>query len=63
LSNEVAMRTRAANRRISERFSELAHTQIGRVSDWLNAQAPTTWELQTLERAAEELYSVVGENG
>jgi hypothetical protein len=62
LSNEVAMRTRSANRRIAERFSELAHTQIGRVSDWLNAQAPTTWELQTLERAAEELYGVVGES-
>ncbi|MDB5319063.1 MAG: GTPase protein [Phycisphaerales bacterium] len=62
LSNEVAMRTRAANRRIAERFSDLAHTQIGKVSDWLNAQAPTTWELQQLERSAEELYSVVGEN-
>jgi hypothetical protein len=63
LSNEVAMRTRTANRRIAERFSELAHTQIGRISDWLNAQAPTTWELQNLEKAAEELYGVVGENG
>jgi hypothetical protein len=62
LSNEVAMRTRAANRRIAERFSELAHAQIGRISDWLNAQAPTTWELQNLEKAAEELYSVVGES-
>ena len=63
LSNEVAMRTRATNRRIAERFSELAHTQINRVSDWLNAQAPTTWELQNLEKAGEELYSVVGEGG
>jgi len=62
LSNEVATRTRMTNRRIAERFSELAHTQINRVSDWLNAQAPTTWELQNLEKAAEEMYSVVGEN-
>jgi hypothetical protein len=63
LSNEVATRTRATNRRIGERFSELAHTQINRISDWLNAQAPTTWELQNLEKAAEELYGVVGEAG
>ena len=63
LSNEVAMRTRATNRRIAERFSDLAHQQIGQICDWLDAQAPTERELHELERAAEELYTAVGENG
>jgi hypothetical protein len=63
LSNEVATRTRATNRRIGERFAELAHTQIGQIADWIDAQAPTTRQLDELERLAEELYGVVGENG
>jgi hypothetical protein len=63
LSNEVATRTRATNRRIAERFSELAHRQIAQVADWIDAQAPSTRELDDLEHAGEELYSVVGENG
>jgi hypothetical protein len=62
LSNEVATRTRSTNRRIAERFAELAHTQIGQVADWIDAQAPSTRQLDELERVAEELYSVVGEN-
>jgi hypothetical protein len=62
LSNEVAMRTRSTNRRIAERFSELAHAQIDRVAEWLDAQAPTEREIEALERAGEDLYGVVGEN-
>jgi hypothetical protein len=63
LSNEVATRTRATNRRIAERFAELAHTQIGQIADWIDEQAPSTRQLDELERLAEELYGVVGENG
>jgi hypothetical protein len=63
LSNEVANRARATNRRIADRFAELAHKQIGQVCEWLDAQAPTEKDLESLERAAEELYSAVGENG
>jgi hypothetical protein len=63
LSNEVATRTRATNRRIAERFAELAHTQIGQIAEWIDDQAPSTRQLDELERLAEELYGVVGENG
>jgi hypothetical protein len=63
LSNEVATRTRATNRRIAERFAELAHTQIGQIADWIDDQAPSTRQLDELERLAEELYGVVGEGG
>lgn len=62
LSNEVAMQTRATNRRIAERFSQLAHAQISRVCEWLDGRAPSRRELESLSQAAEELYSVVGEN-
>ena len=63
LSNEVATRTRSTNRRIAERFGELAHTQIGQVVDWIDAQAPGTRQLDDLERSAEDLYAVLGESG
>ena len=63
LSNEVATRTRSTNRRIAERFAELAHTQIGQIGDWIDAQAPSTRQLDELERVAEELYGVVGRTG
>jgi hypothetical protein len=62
LSNEVAGRTRATNRRIAERFSELAHQQIDRICDWIDRQAPSKKELEQLEHAAENLFGVVGEN-
>jgi len=62
LSNEVASRTRATNRRIAERFSELAHTQIKQVCNWVDAQAPSAREIAHLEQAGEELFNVVGEN-
>jgi hypothetical protein len=62
LSNEVAMRTRATNRRIAERFSELAHSQIGRICDWVDSRAATAKELDSLEHAGEQLFSVVGED-
>ena len=62
LSNEVATRTRATNRRIAERFGELSHQQISQICAWLDSQAPTPYELERLGRAAEELYDVVGEN-
>ena len=50
LSNEVASRTRATNRRIAERFEQLAHEQIQKVSAWLASQAPSERELVQLER-------------
>lgn len=62
LSNEVASRTRAANRRIGERFSDLAHQQIARIAGWLEQQAPSRKEIESLEKAAEDLYSAVGES-
>lgn len=51
LSNEVLSRARATNRRIADRFADLAHRQIQRTIDWLNTCAPGTEELAALERA------------
>jgi hypothetical protein len=50
ISNEVTSRTRATNRRIAERFEQLAHEQIRKVCDWLASQAPSERELVQLER-------------
>jgi hypothetical protein len=55
ISNEVASRTRATNRKISERFERLTHEQIDRVCAWLDQQAPATKDLERLERLAGEL--------
>ena len=50
LSNEVTGRTREANRRINERFSELSQEQTKQLMSWLEAQVPTAGQLATLER-------------
>jgi hypothetical protein len=59
ISNEVAGRTRATNRRIAERFEQLAHEQIGRVSEWLNRQAPETRDLNRLDALVQEFMEIV----
>ncbi len=60
LSNEVAARTRATNRRIGERFAELAHQQIDRVVDWLERQSAPKKTLDEIERLVEQLDTARG---
>ena len=55
LSNEVASRTRQANRSINDRFERLAHDQIVRAIAWLETRAPTSADLEKLRRSAEAL--------
>lgn len=55
LSNEVASRTRQANRSINDRFERLAHEQIERAVAWLETRAPTAAALEKLRRSAEAL--------
>lgn len=59
LSNEVTNRVRATNRRIGERFGQLAHRQIEKVSEWLARQAPPSRGLLDLEKSLEELNELV----
>jgi hypothetical protein len=54
-TNEVAGRTRQANRAIADRFERLAHEQIDRVCAWLEKRAPTSDALAKLQRIAEGL--------
>ena len=55
LSNEVSSRTRLANRKISQRFEQLAHQQIDALCQWLDRQAPPTVQLDKLEEMNAEL--------
>jgi hypothetical protein len=55
LSNEVAARTRLANRTIALRFEKLARDQIRNSIAWLQAQAPTEKELGALAASADTL--------
>jgi GTPase Era involved in 16S rRNA processing len=55
LSNQVASRARATNTAIAHRFTALAHQQIDRVIQWLDRQAPTTRELDQLQRVADDI--------
>ena len=59
LSNEVAGRTRIANRRIAQRFAELAHEQIDRACQWLDQQAPSGHQLDDLQKLADEASEVL----
>ncbi len=59
LSNEVTNRVRQTNRRIGERFAELAHQQIESVCAWLRDQAPAPNTLNHLEQSAAELIEAV----
>ncbi len=54
-SNEVASRTRQANRQIQQRFERLAHEQIARTCAWLDGRAPDAAALDRLEELAEKL--------
>jgi len=56
VSNEVAARTRQANRAIADRFEQLAHEQIDRAIAWLEDRAPTAEVLVKLQRTAETLH-------
>jgi hypothetical protein len=55
LSNEVATRTRQANRSINERFEQLAHEQIERAVAWLETRAPNAAMIEKLRRTADAL--------
>jgi hypothetical protein len=55
ISNEVSSRTRAANRKIAERFERLAHEQFERVCAWIDSQAPSSNDLARLEQMAADL--------
>jgi hypothetical protein len=63
LSNEVTNRVRAANRRIGERFGELAHKQIEKICQWLSEQAPPTRVIDGLRKSAEELNEMLERSG
>jgi hypothetical protein len=58
ISNEVTSRTRATNRKIAERFEQLAHEQIQNVSKWLSRQAPTIRELNHLDELLQEFMEI-----
>ncbi len=60
LSNEVASRARATNRRIEERFARLARDQIAAAIGWIQKQAPPRFELDRLQSAAESLAAQCG---
>ncbi|HYO09786.1 MAG TPA: hypothetical protein VER17_12510 [Tepidisphaeraceae bacterium] len=55
MSNEVASRTRQANKSIADRFERMAHEQIARMIVWLDSRAPATAELEKMRRLAETL--------
>ena len=55
LSNEVTGRTKATNRAINDRFTDLAHDQIVAACRWLDRQAPPASALDELDRLAGEL--------
>jgi hypothetical protein len=55
LSNEVASRTRLANKRIAERFEQLCHDQLSRAITWLESRAPSAVAIERLQRMADEL--------
>ncbi len=55
LSNEVAARTRLANRRIAMRFERLAHEQIRSACDWVDAQTPSSDTVAKIRKLGEVL--------
>lgn len=58
-TNEVAARTRQANKAIADRFTVLAHDQIRRTVAWVESRVPPAKAIDGLERAGAELESVV----
>ena len=59
ISNEVASRTRRANRTIAARFERLAHDQLRRSIAWIESQAPRLAELDAIEAMANELQESI----
>jgi hypothetical protein len=59
LSNEVASRTRSANRRIAQRFSALAHEQINAMASWIDRRAVSDALLRRLESASDAVSEVI----
>jgi hypothetical protein len=53
LSNEVAARTRQANRAIDARFERLAHDQLRKTIAWIEARTPSAEQVRTVEVAAQ----------
>jgi hypothetical protein len=63
LSNEVANRTRAANERIADRFTRLAHEQIQKICTWIDQQAIAAKTIERLDRTAADLATAAGVAG
>jgi len=59
LSNEVSAQARATNRRISDRFTALAHVQIQRIIDWLDLVAPPSAALDRLADLGGQLARIL----
>jgi hypothetical protein len=59
VSNEVASRARMTNQRITERFAKLAHAQIQKTCQWLDARVPSAEVLDQLEKQVDEISAAV----
>jgi hypothetical protein len=55
MSNEVASRTRQANRAIDQRFEKLAHEQIRKTIAWIESRTPSAEQIRAVESAAQRL--------
>ncbi len=55
VSNEVASRAKATNGAITQRFSDLGHEQIRRVTQWLDSRVPAAAAIDRVEKLADEL--------
>ncbi|HEX4054188.1 MAG TPA: GTPase domain-containing protein [Tepidisphaeraceae bacterium] len=60
LSNEVAARTRQANRAIAMRFEKLARHQLHRTIAWIESRAPRLTEIDAIESLANDLEESCG---
>ena len=61
LSNEVASRTRLANRTIAARFERLAHQQLRQTLGWIEARAPKFSEIESIEAMADQMQESIHE--
>jgi hypothetical protein len=55
LSNEVSQQARLTNRRIEDRYGELAHEQFERVAAWLDQRTPSPEVVSRIESLTEQL--------
>lgn len=60
ISNEVSSRTRQTNRRIAERFGELAQLQIDKYLAWIENQTVPARDITALSRTMESLNESTG---